>query len=77
VKHLLGATAHAARAEELVCEEDRSVIGATLEWARRHAPPAVSAVLGRLPAAPAGSGRIGELIRTLDAALRRGGGDQL
>jgi hypothetical protein len=77
VKHLLGAAAHAARAEELVCEEDRSVIGATLEWARRHAPPAVSAVLGRLPAAPAGGGRIGELIRTLDAALRRDGGDQL
>jgi hypothetical protein len=71
VKHLLGAAAHAARAEELVSEEDRSVIGATLEWARRHAPPAVSVVLGRLPAAPPGGGRVGELIRTLDAALRR------
>ena len=71
VKHLLGA-ADAARAEELVSEGDRSVIGATLEWARRHAPPAVTAVLGRLPAAPAGGGRVGELVRTLDAALRRG-----
>lgn len=67
VKHILGAAAHAARAEELVFAADQR---GTLEWARRHAPAAVTAVLGRLPAAPSGGGRVGQLIRELDAALR-------
>ncbi|MER5302576.1 putative immunity protein [Streptomyces lasiicapitis] len=84
VKHVLGAAAHAARAEELAEEEAREEQAAeasasgedprgaagTLEWARRHAPAAVPAVLGRLPAAPPGGGRVGEFIRALDAALR-------
>ncbi|MFJ6836157.1 putative immunity protein [Streptomyces sp. NPDC091209] len=80
VKHVLGAAAHAARAEELAPEEGLSVTGGpvdgtrgtggTLDWARQHAPAAVTAVLGRLPAAAPGGGRVGELIRDLDAALR-------
>jgi hypothetical protein len=69
VKHILGAAAHAARAEELASEERATVTG-TLEWARHHAPAAVVAVLGRLPAAPPGGGCVGEFIRDLDAALR-------
>lgn len=70
VRHILGAAAHAARAEELATGRDRGVTAGTLEWARQHAPLAVTTVLGRLPAAPAGGGRVGELIRDLDAALR-------
>ncbi|OXY99971.1 putative immunity protein [Streptomyces diastatochromogenes] len=70
VKHILGAAAHAARAEELASGEDRGVTAGTLEWARQHAPAAVTEVLGRLPAAPPGGGRVGEFIRDLDAALR-------
>ncbi|MFJ5967297.1 putative immunity protein [Streptomyces sp. NPDC093060] len=74
VKHILGAAAHAARAEELasgeLASEEQSVSAGTLEWARRHAPAAVTVVLGRLPAAPPGGGRVGEFIRDLDAALR-------
>ncbi|MFJ8386622.1 putative immunity protein [Streptomyces sp. NPDC094438] len=70
VKHILGAAAHAARAEELASGEDQRVTAGTLEWARRHAPAAVTALLGRLPAAPPGGGRVGEFIRDLDAALR-------
>ncbi|WP_434426340.1 putative immunity protein [Nannocystis pusilla] len=70
VKHILGAAAHAARAQELASGDDRTVGAAALEWARRHAPAAVTAVLGRLPAAPPGGGRVGEFIRWLDAALR-------
>jgi len=70
VKHLLGAAGHAARAEELASGEDQRVTAGTLEWARHHAPTAVTAVLGRLPAAPPGGGRVGEFIRDLDAALR-------
>lgn len=61
VKHVLGAAAHAARAEELA-----------EEWAPADgsAPPAVSAVLVRLPPAPAGGGRVGEIVRDLDGSLR-------
>lgn len=70
VKHILGAAAHAARAEELASGEDQRVTAGTLEWARHHAPAAVTAVLGRLPAAPPGGGRVGEFIRDLDSALR-------
>jgi hypothetical protein len=70
VKHILGAAAHAARAEELAAAEDRSVTAGTLAWARQHAPTAVTAVLGRLPVAPPGGGRVGEFIRDLDASLR-------
>ncbi|MFF3743399.1 putative immunity protein [Streptomyces kronopolitis] len=70
VKHILGAAAHAARAEELACGEEQPVTAGTLGWARLHAPAAVTTVLGRLPAAPRGGGRVGELLRDLDAALR-------
>ena len=49
VKHILGAAAHAARAEELASGEDPRVTAGTLEWARHHAPAAVTAVLGRCP----------------------------
>ncbi|MEU4732716.1 putative immunity protein [Streptomyces sp. NPDC023588] len=72
VKHILGAAAHAVRAEEWAAAEDRSVSAAagTLHWALHHAPAAVPALLGRLPAAPPGGGRVGELVRALDAALR-------
>ncbi|MFE9896881.1 putative immunity protein [Streptomyces sp. NPDC005529] len=70
VKHILGAAAHAARAEELASAEGEVVGAGTLEWARVHAPGSVRAVLGRLPVAPPGGGPVGELVRALDAALR-------
>jgi hypothetical protein len=70
VKHILGAAAHAAQAEELASEQDQRVTARTLEWARHHAPIAVTTVLGRLPVAPPAGGRVGEFIRDLDAALR-------
>ncbi|WTW98787.1 exonuclease SbcC [Streptomycetaceae bacterium NBC_01309] len=75
VKHILGAAAHAARVAELEAEsaavaDPPGVAAAALEWARLHAPPEVVTVLGRLPAAPPGGGRVGELVRSLDAALR-------
>jgi hypothetical protein len=41
-----------------------------LEWARHHAPTAVNAVLGRLPAVPPGAGRVREFIRDLEAVPR-------
>ncbi|TDU80340.1 putative immunity protein [Streptomyces sp. KS 21] len=70
VKHILGAAAYAARAAELVAGDDRSVGAEHLERAVHRATPIVVDVLKRFPAAPDGGGRVGELIRVLDADLR-------
>ena len=70
VKHLLGAAAHAARAVELDVGDAPDAGAAYIEDARRRATPVVVDVLGRYPAAPAGGGRVGELLRRLDDALR-------
>ncbi|MEW2175686.1 putative immunity protein [Streptomyces sp. NPDC005406] len=70
VKHILGAAAHAARAAELLAGGLRDVGADHIERARRRAAPAVVDVLTRYPAAPPGGGRVGELLRDLDAALR-------
>ena len=70
VKHILGAAAHAARAAELMAGDDRDVGVDYIEQARRRATPIVVDVLGRYPAAPPGGGRVGELLRDLDEALR-------
>ncbi|MBC2640588.1 MULTISPECIES: putative immunity protein [unclassified Rhodococcus (in: high G+C Gram-positive bacteria)] len=71
VKHILGAGAHAARAAELVAGDDRTVGAERVEQAIRRANPLVVDVLERFPAAPGGGGRVGELVRMLDAGLRR------
>lgn len=70
VKHILGAAAHAARAAELTAGDDRDVGAEQIEQARRRATPIVVDVLSRYPAAPPGGGRVGELLRDLDRALR-------
>jgi hypothetical protein len=71
VKHILGAAAHAARAAELIAGDDRDVGAEHIEHAFRRATPAVVEVLKRYPAAPPGGGRVGQLLRDLDEALRR------
>jgi hypothetical protein len=68
VKHILGAAAHAARAVELTAGDPPEHIA----QAARRATPTVVAVLRRYPPAPTGGGRVGELIRVLDGALRPG-----
>lgn len=73
VKHVLGAAAHAARAAELIAGEDPGVGVDHLVQACRRAAPAVVDVLRRYPTAPAGGGRVGELVRQLDEALRAHG----
>ena len=72
VKHILGAAAYAARAAELMAGDDRNVGAEHIEQARRRATPIVVDVLSRYPAAPPGGGRVGELLRDLDEALRGG-----
>jgi hypothetical protein len=49
----------------------RAVGDARIEQACRRAAPAVIDVLQHYPTAPPGGGRVGELLRALDAALRR------
>jgi hypothetical protein len=71
VKHILGAAAYAARAAELDAGNNLSVSIEYCDWAIQHAPAAVTAVLVRYPAAPLGGGRVGELLRELDTALRQ------
>src|SRR5215217_4776983 len=70
VKHILGSAAHAARAFELSAGDDPAVGTDHIAQSRILAHPAVVDVLRRYPAAPSGGGRVGELIRHLDASLR-------
>jgi hypothetical protein len=70
VKHILGAAAHAARAAELVAGDAREVGVQQLVEHRQRASADVIAVLVRYPPAPPGGGRSGELLRSLDTALR-------
>jgi hypothetical protein len=70
VKHILAAAAHAARSAELLAGDDRDVGADHIEHARRRATPIVVDVLSRYPAAPPRGGRVGELLRDLDEALR-------
>ena len=70
VKHILGAAAHAARAAELIAGDDPAVGADHIEQAGRRATPALVEVLRCYPAAPPGGGRVGQLLRDLDAALR-------
>ena len=71
VKHILGSAAHAARAVELAAGDDPTVGLDHITRCRILASPVVVDVLRRYPTAPPGGGRVGELIRTLDASLRR------
>jgi hypothetical protein len=70
VKHVLGSAAHAARAAELVAGDDPDVGRDHLARTERRATSELVDVLLRYPAAPSGGGRVGELIRMLDADLR-------
>lgn len=73
VKHMLGSAAHAALAAELDAGGDRGTGKASLDRATSDATATVIDVLRRYPAAPAGGGRVGELVRALDVALRATG----
>ena len=72
VKHILGSAAHASRAFELAAGDDPTVGASHIAQARTLAltHPVVVDVLRRYPPAPPGGGRVGELIRQLDASLR-------
>jgi hypothetical protein len=69
VKHILGSAAQTAHAIE-VDAADHAAGAVYIERVVTSAPLAVVDVLRRYPSAPAGGGRVGELIRLLDSALR-------
>jgi hypothetical protein len=71
VKHILWAAAHGARAAELMAGDHRGVGADRIDDAKRRATCFVVDVVSRYPAAPSGGGRVGELLRDLDEALRR------
>ncbi|MFB9905570.1 putative immunity protein [Allokutzneria oryzae] len=71
VLHILGAAGHAARAFELDAGDDHTVGASHIEKARGLASPTVVSVLTRYPNAPSSRGRVGELVRSLDASLRQ------
>ncbi|MBK1783036.1 putative immunity protein [Prauserella cavernicola] len=73
VLHILGSAGNAARAFELDAGGDPAIGAAHLDRARDLADATVVSVLHRYPAAPGGGGRVGELVRTLDIALRSDG----
>lgn len=70
VKHILGSAAHAARAFELDAGGDTTIGVKHIEEARVLTPRVVAGVMRRYPPAPLGGGRVGELIRLLDALIR-------
>ncbi|GII94273.1 putative immunity protein [Sinosporangium siamense] len=70
VRHILGSAAYAALAFELSAGDDPTVGAGHITQLHPLAHPVVVNVLRRYPAAPAGGGRLGELIRRLDTALR-------
>lgn len=76
VKHILGAAAHAARAAELAAGGHRAVGDDYVDRAYRRAAPGVVDVLTRFPLPPRAGGRVGQLLRELDAALRSGHPDR-
>lgn len=73
VGHILRAAAYAARVAELEANGDPDAGMRAIERAARRAPPLLVAVLRRYPTAPAARSRVGQLMATLDAALRRPG----
>jgi hypothetical protein len=70
VWHILGSAAYAARAIELDAGDDRNVGADYIEKARGLASSIVVSVLTRYPDPPSGRGRVGELMRSLDASSR-------
>ncbi|QIS11860.1 putative immunity protein [Nocardia arthritidis] len=69
--HILMSAAHAARAFELDAGDDHRIGAEYIAKATDSADATVVGVLMRYPEPPGGRGRVGELWRELDTALRR------
>ena len=69
--HILGAVAYAIHAYEVEPLNRNDLALNCLERAIQAASPVIHDVLKRYPPAPSWHGRPGEILRQLDAALRR------
>jgi hypothetical protein len=72
VVHILGAAAYSAWAFELAAGDEPDLSSMQVKLASDRANLTVRDVLSRYPPAPAGGGRVGELLRQLDCELRGG-----
>lgn len=70
VGHILRAASCAARVAELQAGGDENAAVGSIDAAVRRASPTLLDVLNRYPLAPAGSGRLSQIMSTLDASLR-------
>ncbi|MEV0674515.1 putative immunity protein [Mycobacterium sp. NPDC050441] len=70
VGHILRAAASAARICEITGGGDPAAGDMMLQRARQRATPVLIDVLRRYPPAPAGNGRVAQLMTTLDDSLR-------
>lgn len=68
---LLGSAIHQARPLELAAGSDEDVGQERLRWAVDHASPTVRAGLRRMSTVHGGRRRFSEILRDLDAELRR------
>lgn len=69
-RHVLAPAAYAALARERGRQGDSRVGDREVRWAIAKAPPAVRALVRRMVPVVAGRGRLGTLLRQLDAGLR-------
>jgi hypothetical protein len=67
--HALGAPAYAAKAAGSAVPDDPEAARRVVEWAEEHAPPAVRAVLRRLPPRRRAGGALGALMSELHEHL--------
>lgn len=70
VGHILRAAACAARVAELNAGGNEAAAAQSIQSTRDRATSVLLDVLGRYPAAPAGKGRLAQLLSTLDSSLR-------
>lgn len=70
VKHILGSAAHAVFALELA-QNSQAGKNDFLDWVVNHAPATLRSVLRRYPPVAPGKGRLNEIMRELDVALRK------
>jgi hypothetical protein len=68
--HTLGPAGYAALAIELAAGGDGNVGDAEIRWALGHASPRAREVVARMARPSIGRGRLGALLRQLDAGLR-------
>jgi hypothetical protein len=69
-KHIVGAAAYAALAQELFHQGNASITAKEVSWAIEHAPSEASEVLKKMPARKPGRSRLDVIMYELDSGIR-------